>query len=111
MALPAGQSPDVGIGGTSRAGPFGFLCRLHGLAVDHLHALEVVVVDDGGTARAVVASREPGDPNADPFLAHTGGGAGNFGIVTRYCFRTPGAGGGAPAAALPRSLDRVPRPA
>jgi FAD/FMN-containing dehydrogenase len=107
VLLPAGQSPDVGMGGHIPGGAFGFLCRRDGLAVDHLDAVEVVVVDDGRTARAVVATRDPADPNADLFWAHTGGGAGNFGIVTRCWFRTPGATSTDPASALPRSPDRV----
>ena len=70
VTLPAGESPDIGVGGHVTGGAFGFLCRQHGLAADHLHAVEVVVVDATGTARSVVASREPSDPNHDRWWAH-----------------------------------------
>lgn len=89
VSLPAGESPDVGVGGHILGGGYGFQCRLHGLAVDHLHAVEVVVVDASGTARAVVATRADDHPNRDLWWAHTGGGGGNFGIVTRYWLRSP----------------------
>src|SRR5439155_17967378 len=76
-------------GGHVTGGGFGLLSRRHGLTVDHLHAIEVVVVDDGGAARSVIATREPQDPNRDLWWAHTGGGGGNFGVVTRFWFRSP----------------------
>jgi aclacinomycin oxidase len=108
VTLPAGESPDIGMGGHVVGGAFGFLCREHGLAADHLYAVEVVVVDGDGTARSVVATREPSDPNRDLWWAHTGGGGGNFGIVTRYWFRSPDAAPGAePAALLPRAPASV----
>ncbi|WP_242338178.1 FAD-binding oxidoreductase [Anaeromyxobacter sp. SG66] len=101
VTVPAGESPDIGVGGHVLGGAFGFLCREHGLAADHLYAVEVVTVDEAGTARSVVATREPSDPNRELWWAHTGGGGGNFGIVTRYWFRSPGARGTDPASLLP----------
>jgi FAD/FMN-containing dehydrogenase len=88
LTIPAGESPAIGAGGHVLGGAFGFLCREHGLAADHLHGVEVVVVDEAGNARSVVATREQSDPNRDLWWAHTGGGGGNFGIVTRYWFRS-----------------------
>jgi FAD/FMN-containing dehydrogenase len=41
VLIPAGESPDIGVGGHVLGGAFGFLCRQHGLAVDHLFAVEV----------------------------------------------------------------------
>ncbi|MER7890103.1 FAD-binding protein [Micromonospora sp. NPDC094482] len=84
VTIPGGSCPGVGVGGHIAGGGYGRLSRLHGLVVDHLYAVEVVVVDRGGTARAVVATRERTDPNRDLWWAHTGGGGGNFGVVTRY---------------------------
>ena len=81
LMIPAGVSPDIGMGGHVSGGAFGFLCREHGLAADYLYGVEVVVVDERGAARSVVATREPADPNRDLWWAHTGGGGGNFGIV------------------------------
>nr|CAQ52629.1 FAD-dependent oxidoreductase [Streptomyces violaceoruber] len=102
VALPGGTCPSVGVGGHISGGGWGPLSRLYGSVVDHLYAVETVVVDAGGTARAVIATREDGDPARDLWWAHTGAGGGNFGVVTRYWFRTPGASAVDPAAALPR---------
>ncbi|MFH8930824.1 FAD-binding oxidoreductase [Streptomyces pristinaespiralis] len=102
VTLPGGASATVGFGGHITGGGYGALSRAFGLAADHLYALEVVVVDAFGRARAVVATREPGDPHRDLWWAHTGGGGGNFGIVTRYWFRSPHAHGDDPAHLLPR---------
>jgi aclacinomycin oxidase len=107
VVLPAGESPDIGMGGHVLGGAFGFLCREHGLAADYLYAVEVVVVDAAGKAKAVVATREPSDPNRDLWWAHTGGGGGNFGIVTRYWFRSPAAERGNPSTLLPKAPDSI----
>jgi len=107
VTLPAGESPDLGMGGHILGGAFGFLCREHGLAADHLYAVEVVVVDEKGTARSVIATREASDPNRDLWWAHTGGGGGNFGVVTRYWLRSPGAEGDDPARLLPKAPESV----
>jgi hypothetical protein len=103
VTVPAGISPDIGVGGHILGGAFGFLCRRDGLAVDHLHAVEVSSVDKNGAVRSVVATRETDDPNRDLWWAHTGGGGGNFGVVTRYWFKSPGAAGADPAHLLPRA--------
>ncbi|MEU8215383.1 FAD-binding protein [Micromonospora taraxaci] len=88
VTVPGGSCAGVGVGGHIAGGGYGRLSRLHGLVVDHLYAVEVVVVDRAGTARAVAATREPTDPNRDLWWAHTGGGGGTFGVVTRYWFRS-----------------------
>jgi FAD/FMN-containing dehydrogenase len=103
VTIPAGESPDLGLGGHLCGGAFGFLCREHGLAADHLYAVEVVVVDEAGMARSVVATREPSDPDRELWWAHTGAGGGNFGIVTRYWLRSPEAQGTDPATLLPKA--------
>ncbi|WP_083646796.1 FAD-binding oxidoreductase [Kitasatospora sp. CB01950] len=102
VTVPGGTCPTVGVGGHVTGGGYGALCRAYGSIVDHLYALEVVVVDASGTARAVVATSDPGDGNRELWWAHTGGGGGNFGVVTRYWFRTPGATGTDPAGLLPK---------
>jgi hypothetical protein len=98
-----GGSCDLGAGGHICGGGYGPLSRKHGLAVDYLAAVEVVVVDRSGTPRVVVATRDPDDPNHDLWWAHTGGGGGNFGVVTRYWLSTPGAPGDAPSDLLPKA--------
>ena len=107
VTVPAGESPYLGLGAHVSGGAFGFLCRQHGLAADHLYGLEVVVVDADGTARSVVATREPSDPNRDLWWAHTGAGGGNFGIVTRCWFRSPGVTGNDPACLLPKAPESI----
>ncbi|TDC77882.1 FAD-binding oxidoreductase [Streptomyces hainanensis] len=102
LALPAGTCPSVGLGGYVQGGGFGALCRRHGLVVDHLEAVEVVVADEGAGARTVVAGRDPADPHHDLWWAHTGAGGGNFGVVTRFWFRTDDAAGRRPEDLLPR---------
>ncbi|ALG10636.1 FAD-binding oxidoreductase [Kibdelosporangium phytohabitans] len=102
VTIPGGQCGGVAAGGHIQGGGYGPLSRQLGSVVDYLYAVEIVVVDRGGRARAVVATREPGDPNRDLWWAHTGAGGGSFGIVTRYWMRTPGATGSDPAQLLPK---------
>lgn len=103
VTVPGGECHQVGVGGHVVGGGFGPLSRRDGLIVDHLYAVEVVVVDRWGRARAVVATRDADDPNRELWWAHTGGGGGNFGIVTRYWLRSPGSTGDDPATALPEA--------
>jgi aclacinomycin oxidase len=107
VVVPLGEYPGVGIGGHVVGGGFGFLCRELGLAADYLHAVEVVTVDASGRARITVATRDPSDPNHALWWAHTGGGGGNFGIVTRYWFRAPDAVSEEPASFLPKAPRSV----
>ncbi|EDY48985.1 oxidoreductase [Streptomyces clavuligerus] len=116
VSIPAGTCGTVGAGGHIMGGGYGLLSRLHGLTVDYLHAVEVVTVDTNGNATARIARRsdafpKPGDPTPDPKLghlywAHTGGGGGNFGLLTRYWLRIPDATGG-PANLLPKPPSEV----
>ncbi|MEP6780027.1 MAG: FAD-dependent oxidoreductase [Gemmatimonadaceae bacterium] len=107
VVLPAGQSPDIGIGGHALGSAFGFLHRTHGLAVDHLYAIELVYVDANGLAKSIIATRETNDPNRELWWAHTGCGGGNFGVVTRYWFRANDADGSDATSALPRAPQSV----
>ena len=107
VVVPLGEYPEIGMGGHVVGGAFGFLCRQLGLAADYLYAVEVVTVDKSGRASGVVATRETSDPNRDLWWAHTGGGGGNFGVVTRYWFRSPEASGDDPARLLPRAPGSI----
>lgn len=109
VTIPAGTCFEVGVGGHITGGGYGHLSRRDGLVVDHLYAVEVVVVGADGRARAVVATREPDDPHHDLWWAHTGGGGGNFGVVTRFWLRSPHASGSDPALLLPRAPARMRR--
>ncbi len=107
VVIPLGEYPGIGMGGHVPGGVFGFLCRQLGLAADYLHAVEVVTVDADGHAASVLATREESDPNHDLWWAHTGGGAGNFGVATRFWFRSPDASGDDPSKLLPRAPESI----
>lgn len=88
VTLPAGSCYSVGLGGHVLGGGYGLLSRRDGLVVDHLTAVDVVVVDAAGTVELVHASAA--DPRtAELFWAHTGGGGGTFGVVVTYWFADP----------------------
>jgi FAD binding domain/Berberine and berberine like len=107
VVIPLGEYPGIGMGGHVAGGVFGFLCRQLGLAADYLYGVEVVTVDEKGRARTVVATSESSDPNRQLWWAHTGGGAGNFGVATTFWFRAPGASGDDPATLLPRAPESI----
>lgn len=77
-ALGSGDYGGVGVGGLATAGGIGFLSREHGLTIDHLVAVEMVLAD-GSTIRA---DREE---NAELFWGVRGAGA-NLGVVTAFEF-------------------------
>lgn len=86
--LPGGSCYSVGLGGHITGGGYGLLSRQAGLTVDYLYAVEVVVVDADRAVRRVIARRDDPDPDLrDLWWAHTGGGGGNFGVITRFWFR------------------------
>jgi FAD binding domain-containing protein/berberine-like enzyme len=87
VTLPGGIGTGVGMGGHVPGGGFGPLSRTYGLISDHLYAVEAVVVDENGKAKAVTATREEDDPHRDLWWAHSGGGGGNFGVATKFWFR------------------------
>lgn len=107
VSLPGGTCPTVGAGGHIVGGGYGALSRSRGLTVDHLYAVEVVHVDERGRARKVVATRDVDDPHRELWWAHTGAGGGNFGVITRYWLRSPGAEGDDPARLLPKPPAEV----
>ncbi len=77
-ALSSGDYGGVGVGGLATAGGVGYLVREHGLTIDHLRAVEMVLAD-GSIVRADEVQ------NSDLFWAVRGAGA-NFGIVTSFEF-------------------------
>src|SRR5690606_32982445 len=78
-ALSSGDYGGVGVGGLATAGGIGYLGREHGLTIDHLRAVEVVLAD-GRTVRADAAE------HPDLFWAVRGAG-GNVGVVTCFEFQ------------------------
>jgi hypothetical protein len=75
----SGSSPDVGVVGYTLGGGLSWLARKHGLAANHVTAIELVT-PDGRLVRAT-----PHD-HAELFWALRGGG-GNFGVVCAMEFR------------------------
>lgn len=80
LAVGLGDIGSVGIGGLTLGGGIGYLSRRDGLTIDNLLAAEIVTAD--GEVRAIDEEHEP-----DLFWAIRGGG-GNFGVVTRFRYRT-----------------------
>ena len=77
-ALGSGDYGGVGVGGLATAGGVGFLGRRHGLTIDHLRAVELVLAD-GSSVRATDTE------HPELFWAVRGAGA-NFGIATAFEF-------------------------
>jgi FAD/FMN-containing dehydrogenase len=78
LAVPLGINSTTGVAGLTLGGGFGWLSRVHGLAIDNLVGAEIVTAD--GVRRQIGPRQEP-----DLFWAIRGGG-GNFGVVTRFQF-------------------------
>jgi hypothetical protein len=81
VTVPAGSCPSVGVAGVTLGGGMGLAARAFGMTADNLLAAELVTAD--GSVRHIDKHTDP-----DLFWALRGGGGGNFGIVTRFYFRT-----------------------
>jgi FAD/FMN-containing dehydrogenase len=78
LAISSGDTNQVGVGGLTLGGGIGWMVRTHGLAIDSLHAAELITAD--GRILHISADAHP-----DLFWAIRGGG-GNFGVVTSFDF-------------------------
>ena len=81
LTVPAGSCPTVGIGGLAQGGGVGYAGRKFGLTCDNIVDLSLVTAEG---RRLDCSAHE----NPDLFWACRGGGGGNFGIATRFRFRT-----------------------
>lgn len=79
LALTAGDTAGVGVGGLTVGGGIGWMVRRFGLAIDSLVGAQLVTA--AGEVREISGLAHP-----ELFWAVRGGG-GNFGIVTRFDFR------------------------
>lgn len=107
VTLPGGVCPSVGIGGHATGGGHGLLSRQFGYVCDLIEAVEIVVVDRHRRARAVIASREDTGELHDLWWACSGGGGGNFGVITKFWFRSRNASGRLPEQQLPQPPREV----
>jgi len=82
-ALPGGSCYSVCAGGHIAGGGYGLLSRLHGLTVDYLAGVEMVIPDGAGGFQIRGFTSDDSDLLD---WASRGGGAGHFGIITKYYF-------------------------
>jgi len=78
--IVGGAIDSVGVTGWMQGGGHGDLTRSHGLGVDNVLSVRIVVAD----GRAVTASAEE---NSDLFWALRGGGGGSWGVITQLTIR------------------------
>jgi FAD/FMN-containing dehydrogenase len=76
LGISSGDYGGVGVGGLATAGGAGWLVREHGLTIDHVRAVEMVLAD-GSSVRADATTLP------DLFWAVRGAGS-NFGVVTAF---------------------------
>lgn len=95
--LPGGSCYSVCAGGHIAGGGYGLLSRLHGLTVDYLEGVEMVIPDSSSDGFRIRDFQPEMDEDGLDW-ANRGGGAGHFGIITKYYFRK---------SKLPRAPERA----
>lgn len=91
--VPGGSCYSVGLGGHITGGGYGLLSRRHGLTVDWLSGVDILIPKiDNKTKKTIgfqvrhVCRDSSKKEDLDLFIACCGGGGGNFGIVLNYYF-------------------------
>jgi len=79
LAVVGGTVNTIGVGGLTLGGGYGYLSGKHGLAIDNLLEVEIVLAD----GRVVLASAET---NKELFWGVRGAGS-SLGVVTKFVFR------------------------
>lgn len=86
--IPGGSCYSVGVGGHISGGGYGLLSRLHGLTVDWVTGVDILV-PIGRTLKLEprhVRADSESEIDRELFMACCGAGGGNFGIIIAYYF-------------------------
>jgi len=85
--VPGGSCYSVGSGGHVTGGGYGLLSRLHGLTVDWLSGIDILVPSaDGKSLQAKHVNLNSTGTDRELFIACRGAGGGNFGIILNYYY-------------------------
>ncbi|MCC8378396.1 BBE domain-containing protein [Xenorhabdus sp. PB30.3] len=86
--IPGGSCYSVGLGGHITGGGYGLLSRKHGLIVDWLSGIDILIPDEKDTFKIIHVCKESSDDRYQRlFRACCGAGGGNFGIILNYYFK------------------------
>jgi FAD/FMN-containing dehydrogenase len=83
--VPGGSCYSVGAGGHIVGGGYGLLSRMHGLTVDWLAGIDILIPTAGGSDVMMVHARADNEYQ-DVFKFCRGAGGGNLGVITAYYF-------------------------
>lgn len=86
--IPGGSCYSVGSGGHVSGGGYGLLSRMHGLTVDWLSGVDILVpASDGKSLIAKHVNLDSSGSDRDLFIACRGAGGGNYGIILNNYYK------------------------